>query len=43
LRIEQGYEVRRPSLVMLRARMVDGHREVSVGGHVVPTIQGELI
>lgn len=43
LRIEQGYEVRRPSLVMLRARMVDGSREVSVGGHVVPTMQGELL
>jgi len=34
LRIEQGYKVRRPSLVMLRARMADGLREVSVGGHV---------
>lgn len=43
LRIEQGFEVRRPSLVMLRARMVDGLREVSVGGHVIPTLQGELL
>lgn len=43
LRIEQGYEVRRPSLVMLRARIDDGGREVSVGGHVVPTIQGMLV
>ncbi len=43
LRIEQGYEVRRPSLVMLRARTVEGSREVSVGGHVVPTMQGELL
>ncbi len=43
LRIEQGYEVRRPSLVMLRARMVNGSREVHVGGHVVPTIRGELL
>ncbi len=43
LRIEQGYEVRRPSLVMLRARTVNGTREVSVGGHVVPTIRGELL
>jgi len=42
IRIEQGYEVRRPSLVMLRARMVGGSREVSVGGHVTPTVQGEL-
>ncbi len=43
LRIEQGYEVRRPSLVMLRARMREGSREVSVGGRVVPTLQGELL
>jgi trans-2,3-dihydro-3-hydroxyanthranilate isomerase len=43
LRIEQGYEVRRPSLVMLRARMVSGSREISVGGRVVPTMRGELL
>ena len=43
LRIEQGYEIRRPSLVMLRARMVDGSREIRVGGHVIPTVQGELL
>lgn len=42
IRIEQGYEVRRPSLVMLRAHRVDGSREVSVGGHVMPTVRGEL-
>lgn len=42
VRIEQGHEVRRPSLVMLRARRVDGSREVSVGGYVIPTVQGEL-
>lgn len=42
VRIEQGHEVRRPSLVMLRARVVDGSREVSVGGHVIPTVRGEL-
>lgn len=42
LRIEQGHEIGRPSLVMLRARMVDGRREVSVGGHVISTVRGEL-
>lgn len=42
VRIEQGYEIRRPSLVMLRARIVDGSREVSVGGYVIPTVRGEL-
>ncbi|HMM46889.1 MAG TPA: PhzF family phenazine biosynthesis protein [Thiobacillaceae bacterium] len=42
LRIEQGHEIRRPSLVMLRARMADGTPEVHVGGHVVPVVRGEL-
>ena len=42
VRIEQGHEVGRPSLVMLRARMTDGRREVQVGGAVVPTVRGEL-
>lgn len=42
LRIEQGYEVGRPSLVLLRAREVDGQREVCVGGSVVLTVRGEL-
>jgi trans-2,3-dihydro-3-hydroxyanthranilate isomerase len=43
VRIEQGYEIRRPSLVMLRARMLNGAREVSVGGYIIPTVQGELL
>lgn len=43
LRIEQGYEVRRPSLIMLHAQMINDEREVSVGGYVVPTVQGELL
>jgi trans-2,3-dihydro-3-hydroxyanthranilate isomerase len=43
LRIEQGYEVRRPSLVRLRARMASGMCEVSVGGRVLPTMRGELL
>lgn len=43
LRIEQGYEIRRPSLVMVRAEPNNGHRNVSVGGYVVPTVQGELL
>jgi trans-2,3-dihydro-3-hydroxyanthranilate isomerase len=42
LRIEQGYEMGRPSLVMLRARMAGGSPEVSVGGNVIPIVQGEL-
>ncbi len=43
LRIEQGREVRRPSLVLLRARKKGDTREVSVGGHVVPVVRGELL
>lgn len=43
LRIEQGHEIRRPSLVMLRARRVRESTEVSVGGHVILTIHGELL
>ncbi len=43
IRIEQGYEVRRPSLIMLRARVRNGEHEVSVGGHVFPTVKGELL
>lgn len=42
IRIEQGYEVRRPSLVRLRASVVNGLREVSVGGRVIPAVRGEL-
>lgn len=43
LRIEQGHEVRRPSLVRLRARMADGSREIHVGGKVIPTFSGDLL
>jgi trans-2,3-dihydro-3-hydroxyanthranilate isomerase len=43
LRIEQGHEVRRPSLVRLRARMAGGGHEIHVGGKVIPTVSGELL
>ncbi|MDP2132000.1 MAG: PhzF family phenazine biosynthesis protein [Sulfuritalea sp.] len=43
LRIEQGADLRRPSLVLLRARGAGAGREVSVGGGVVPVIRGELL
>jgi trans-2,3-dihydro-3-hydroxyanthranilate isomerase len=43
LRIEQGHEVRRPSLVRLRARMAGGSREIHVGGKVIATVSGELL
>lgn len=43
LRIEQGYEIRRPSLVKLRARMVGRTREIYVGGNIIPIVQGDLL
>jgi trans-2,3-dihydro-3-hydroxyanthranilate isomerase len=43
LRIEQGHEVRRPSVVMLRARRINASYEVSVGGQVIPVVAGELM
>jgi trans-2,3-dihydro-3-hydroxyanthranilate isomerase len=43
VRIEQGYEIGRPSLIMLRALARNGHREIRVGGQVVPTMHGELL
>jgi trans-2,3-dihydro-3-hydroxyanthranilate isomerase len=43
LRIEQGHEIGRPSLVLLSARIRGGKSDVRVGGHVLPTVRGELI
>jgi trans-2,3-dihydro-3-hydroxyanthranilate isomerase len=43
LRIGQGHEVRRPSLVRVRARTVGGVREVQVGGTVVAAVEGQLL
>jgi trans-2,3-dihydro-3-hydroxyanthranilate isomerase len=42
LRIEQGHEVRRPSLILLQAGMKNGQPDVRVGGYVVPTVSGTL-
>ena len=43
MRIEQGEDVGRPSIVRLRARKVEGRREVSVGGRVIATVEGQLL
>jgi trans-2,3-dihydro-3-hydroxyanthranilate isomerase len=43
LRIEQGQEVQRPSLVLLRAARDGEQTRVSVGGYVVATLKGELL
>ncbi|MCI0706138.1 MAG: PhzF family phenazine biosynthesis protein [Ignavibacteriae bacterium] len=42
LRIEQGYEINRPSLVMLRAQKNGSSYEIHIGGSVIPTVRGEL-
>lgn len=43
LRIEQGNEIGRPSLIMLRAQMQNGERKVYVGGYVIPIVKGNLL
>ena len=43
LRIEQGHQVRRPSLVLLHARRDGGSFEIHVGGAVIQTVRGELL
>jgi trans-2,3-dihydro-3-hydroxyanthranilate isomerase len=43
IRVEQGYEIGRPSLLYLRAEDKDGEIDVSVGGKVVMVAKGELI
>lgn len=43
IRIEQGYEINRPSLVMVRGQKQNNFVEVYVGGSVIPIVQGELL
>ena len=43
VRVEQGYEIGRPSLLYLKAEEKDGKIDVSVGGKVVMVAKGELI
>jgi len=43
IRVEQGYEIGRPSLRYLRAEEKAGKIDVSVGGKVVMVAKGELI
>jgi len=42
-RVEQGYELGRPSLLQLRARPTDESVAVEVGGEVIPVARGELL
>jgi trans-2,3-dihydro-3-hydroxyanthranilate isomerase len=43
IRIEQGYEISRPSLLYLRAENKQGKIDVSVGGKVVMVAEGQLL
>ncbi len=42
-RVEQGYEIGRPSLLLLRASVNEGKIDVSVGGSVVMVARGEFL
>jgi len=43
IRSEQGYEIGRPSLLLLKADQIDTHINISVGGKCVLVAQGEFI
>ncbi|MHC4722322.1 MAG: PhzF family phenazine biosynthesis protein [Planctomycetota bacterium] len=43
VRVEQGYEIGRPSPLYLRAEDSGGKIDVSVGGKVVMVAKGELV
>ncbi len=43
VRVEQGYEVGRPSLLYLKADITDGTINVSVGGKVIPIVKGKFL
>jgi trans-2,3-dihydro-3-hydroxyanthranilate isomerase len=43
VRVEQGYEVGRPSLLYLKADTTNGTINVSVGGKVIPIGKGEFL
>ncbi len=43
IRVEQGYEIGRPSLLYLKAEDKDDKIDVSVGGKVVMVAKGELV
>lgn len=43
IRVEQGYEIERPSLLLLRAKNDSGEIEVNVGGKVILVADGEFV
>ncbi len=43
LRVEQGYQINRPSLLRLRAKEITGEIEINVGGKVIMVAEGKLV
>ncbi|MFC1563665.1 PhzF family phenazine biosynthesis protein [candidate division KSB1 bacterium] len=43
IRVEQGIEIDRPSLLLLKAEEKEGNIEVNVGGNVILIAKGELV
>jgi trans-2,3-dihydro-3-hydroxyanthranilate isomerase len=43
VRVEQGYEVNRPSLILIKADNIEGETAVQVGGRVVLVAEGRLL
>jgi len=43
IQVEQGHEIGRPSLLLLRAQKQDGGIEIRVGGQVIMVARGELV
>ena len=42
LRLEQGFEIKRPSLLLIRAARAGEGMEINVGGRVIPVARGQL-
>jgi len=43
VRVEQGYEIGRPSLLLLRAENKKGEIDVYVGGKIVMIAKGKMV
>ena len=43
IKVEQGYEIGRPSLLLLRAQEKKGAIDINVGGRVVMVVEGRLV
>jgi len=43
VRVEEGYEIGRPSLLFLKAEDKEGKIDVSVGGKVIMIARGEFV